>query len=80
MISYQLKYIEGDLYINGITSSLSEATAYALSGYLASKIGIKISMVLSFIIACIGMICLILLPQTQIVLIFCILGSKFGIS
>jgi hypothetical protein len=65
MISYQLKYIEGDMYINGITSSMSELAADMLSGYLAHKIGIKFTMILSYVIALVGMVCLVTFqPET----------------
>ena len=56
LINFQLKYIEGDIYTNTIVSSVSEVTAYLVSGALYEKIGTKVSFVGSFIIAAIGSI------------------------
>ena len=40
--------MEGDFFMNTITSSLSELTAYILSGIIMSKLGPKLSYFLSF--------------------------------
>ena len=55
LISYQLKYIEGNMYINGIVSSLSEVTAFISAGVLTQKVGIKTTLVISYLIAISGM-------------------------
>ncbi len=34
LINFQLKYIDGDIYVNTIVSSVSEVTAYMVSGAL----------------------------------------------
>jgi Na+/melibiose symporter-like transporter len=60
LISYQLKYIDGDLYLNSIVSSISEIIAYIISGLLYKQLGLKTSLRLSLITAFIGMICLLL--------------------
>jgi len=81
LISYQLKYIKGNLYINGLVSSSSEICAYALSGVLMKLLGVKYILILSYTLAISGMMCLIMInTQDQIWLSFFILGSKFGIS
>ena len=83
LIGYQLKYIEGNLYINGIVSSLSECAAFLLSGILIEKIGIKPTLVISYVVAIAGMGALILVdPETTSQFLVClfILGSKFGVS
>jgi hypothetical protein len=41
LISYQLKYIKGDMYLNGIVSSVSELAADILSIVFISRIGIR---------------------------------------
>ena len=41
LIGYQLKYIEGNMFINGIVSSLSELTAFISAGALTEKLGMK---------------------------------------
>jgi len=60
LIQYQLKYIKGDLYINGLVSSFSEVCAYTLSGILMKALGIKNILVLSYALAITGMMSLIL--------------------
>ena len=81
LINFQLKYIEGDIYLNTIVSSVSEVTAYIVSGALYDKIGPKISFVVSFIIGIIGSLFYITLSATYKSWIpIMVLGSKFGIS
>lgn len=76
-----MKYIEGDIYINSIVSSVSEVTAYVLSGALYGTIGPKVTFMASFAIAIVGSIFYIMFGQTAKSLIpVMILGSKFGIS
>jgi MFS family permease len=79
-----LKYIKGNLYLNGIISSASEITAYLSSGILASKFGMKSTLLLSYLIAIVGMVALILYnPEgevNQLVISLMVLGSKFGVS
>ena len=59
LISQQLKYLQGDVFINGLVSSCSELMAYLLSGALVNRIGLKNSLVMSYILALGGMIALI---------------------
>lgn len=81
LINFQLKYIDGDIYLNTIVSSVSEVTAYIVSGALYDKIGPKISFVVSFVIGIIGSLFYIALSSTYKKFIpLMVLGSKFGIS
>lgn len=81
LINFQLKYIEGDIYVNTIVSSVSEILAYLISGALYEIIGPKISFVASFIIAIIGSVFYIIFGETYKSLIpLMILSAKFGIS
>ena len=81
MISYQLKYIKGNIYINGIISSISEIIAYTLSGVIIKIFNVKLTLLLSLLIAFSGMLSLIIVDtDNQITLGFFILGSKYGIS
>jgi len=82
LINFQLKYIDGDIYTNTIVSSVSEVTAYLISGALYEKIGTRVSFIGSFIIAIVGSILLITFDGEKykdFVPLF-VLGSKFGIS
>lgn len=56
MISYQLKYIPGDLYTNGMISSVSEVAAYVLSGLIYQKLGLKPTLIACFLFSMIGML------------------------
>jgi hypothetical protein len=81
LISFQLKYIEGDIYVNSIVSSTSEMVAYGLSGALMKLLGIKLNLAISYILAILGMVCFIAIPtQDQLWLSIFVMGSKFGIS
>ena len=81
LISFQLKYIHGDIYINTIVSSSSEVVSYGTSGVILGYLGMKNTLTGSLIMAMCGMLCLILVKEkTQLFLAFFILFSKFGIS
>jgi hypothetical protein len=81
LISYQLKYIKGDLFTNGIVSSISECFAYAISGFMQQTFGLNRMFVFSFFLGALGMLCLILInTDDQFFLSLFILGSKFGIA
>ena len=54
LINFQLKYIEGDIYTNTIISSVSEVTAYIISGALYQRLGAKIPFIGCFLISIIG--------------------------
>ena len=62
LISYQLKYIKGDIFTNGIVSSISECIAYGVSGILYTKMGIKNVLILSYALTIGGMYLLITVP------------------
>jgi len=58
LIGFQTKYIEGNFFINNITSSVSEMLSYMLAGVLFHNFGLKLTIYNSFVIATIGMLCL----------------------
>jgi Na+/melibiose symporter-like transporter len=82
LINFQLKYINGDIYTNTIVSSVSEVTAYLISGALYEKIGTRVSFIGSFLIAIVGSIFLITFDgeKYKAFVPIMVLGSKFGIS
>lgn len=43
-----------DVYITALTSSVSEMVAYVVSGLFYEKIGVKLSLILSFLISTVG--------------------------
>ena len=81
LINFQLKYIQGDVFVNTIVSSVSEVCAYIISGALYDTIGPKVSFIASFIIAIIGSVFYIIFGDAHETLIpLMILSAKFGIS
>ena len=76
-----MKYFHGDLYINGVASCSSEIAGFFVSGKMFNKLGIKVSLFISYLLSLSGMLCLLLVPTEDKVLLatFVLLG-KFGIS
>ena len=81
MISFQLKYLQGSIWINGTMSSISEVIAYGTSGMIFNYLGLKLTIYISYTLSIIGMICLIIFPNSsQLLLALYILGSKYGVA
>lgn len=81
LINFQMKYIEGDMYINTIVSCTSEVVAYIVSGALYKVIGTKISFLGAFTLAIIGSVFYIIFGEAHKSLVpVMVLGAKFGIS
>jgi len=81
LISYQVKYLPGNLYLNGIILAIAEMSAYGLSGFVYKILGLKTTFLASYVLAIIGMFCIIFATTTNkyIIAIF-ILGCRFGVS
>jgi len=54
MIIFQLKYIPGNIYINSMSSALSEMVANILAGFLYKYLGAKKSFIVCFCVALVG--------------------------
>ncbi len=54
MIIFQLKYIPGNVYVNNMSSSLSEMVANILAGFLYKYLSIKKSLIVCFSVALLG--------------------------
>jgi len=54
LIGFQLKYFPGNIYVNTFVSSGSEMIAYGLAGIFYNRLGAKISLFGSFVIALLG--------------------------
>jgi len=81
LISYQVKYLKGNLYLNGVILTLSEIAAYAFSAFILKKLGLKQTFVLSYALATVGMLCLILITtNNKYVIGMFIIGCRFGVS
>jgi len=54
MIIFQLKYIPGNVFINNMTSSLSEMVANILAGFLYKYLRVRVSLIVCFSSALVG--------------------------
>lgn len=85
LISAQLKYIKGDIYINTLASAGSEIVATLSSVVMAKKFSYKNSMLISFWIATVGMVGLIIYDSLVVeandyVTATLVIISKFGVA
>jgi len=65
MINFQLKYIQGNVFLNSGFSSLSECIAYAVGGVMVNKMGTKKAFISAFLFSVAGSLCLIFInPET----------------
>ena len=79
-MTFFLKYIPGNLYINTVIANASEVLAYAASGYLMNIMGIKISYFTGFTVATAGGLLLIFFFGVTSVMPVFVLLAKFGVS
>jgi hypothetical protein len=54
LITFFLKYIPGNIYVNTSVASISELVAYTCSGLVFKFLGGKIAFLISFTIAALG--------------------------
>jgi len=80
LITFYMKYVPGNIYVNTTASALSENLAYVVSGILLNKIGIKLCYVCPLIIAIVGGFLLTSIPATGWTEASFVLIAKFGIS
>ena len=81
LLDYQLKYIQGELFLNNLVANIAEGVANAASGWMFYLLGIKKVMILSFTLATAGMLALVITEtKDQVLLILFILGGKLGIA
>lgn len=80
LLAVQLKYIQGDFYINNITASATEIGANIISGVVFKFLGLNATFAMSYLLALAGMMSLIFSKtQSQGWLSLFILGAKYGI-
>ena len=60
LLQYDIKYIKGDFYTNGLASTGAEVIASAFSGALMGVFGIKKVLRMNFVMAFTGMLVLII--------------------
>jgi len=54
LVGFELKYLPGDIYVNGLASSISDNVAYVVSGLMYAKIGWKWSGASMFSLSTVG--------------------------
>jgi len=65
LISFQLKYIKGDVFVNTFVSAGSELPAIIIGGLMYQKVGLRFTLCLFFCIALSGSICLLILSDLR---------------
>lgn len=81
LISYQVKYLNGSIWINNVTTSVAQMLAFIVSGIIFEKIGLKKTLYMSYVISIVGMVALTVYEtDSQILLSLFILGSSYGVS
>lgn len=81
LITFFLKYIPGNIFLNTSLASISEIIAYAASGVLMTKVGTKISFMISFALAAVGGVLLAsFFSSEELLIATCVLFTKFGVS
>ena len=72
-----------DVYLTGVTNGLAEFLAYFISGLVYEKIGVKLSLIISFLISTVGGILILIfgLQRQSSALFFAFfLLAKFGVT
>jgi hypothetical protein len=65
MVSFQIKYLPGDIYTNGIASSISEILAYFCSGLVYRYLKIRLSFCVSFAVGLVGGLLILFLGSSH---------------
>lgn len=81
IMTFYLKYIPGSVYLNTSLSCIAEIIAYLCSGLVMGFFGVKLSFIISFILAAAGGIFLVIFFSADgaLIAVF-VLFAKFGIS
>lgn len=81
LISFMLKYVPGNVYINASVSTISEIVGTMISGFVYKVLGPKMAFGISFSISALGGFLIALMPNVNTYLIaLYVLIAKFGIT
>lgn len=81
MMTFFLKYVPGNIYVNTSINAMSSIAAYVGSAYLFKKLGGKISFLIAYAIAIAGGICIMFFSDLGgLWMAFFVLLASFGIS
>jgi|LauGreDrversion4_2_1035121.scaffolds.fasta_scaffold853711_1 hypothetical protein len=61
LVLFQLQFFPGNIYVNTTASACSDILAFATGGYIFTKIGLKLTLNLSFVIAIIGGLAIVII-------------------
>ena len=65
LLNFQMKSIQGNIFLNTFSSGISELPAVIISGFMYKKLGIKITLVSWFSVSLLGGICLLILGNSN---------------
>ena len=80
LITYYMKYVPGNIYVNTTVSTVSELLGYGLSGIAILSFGGKASFTISFLISAVGGFLIAFVPAVGYEIASFVLLAKFGIS
>ena len=81
LMIFYLKYIPGNIYVNTTLSCVADLLGYACSGIIMDKFGVKLSFIISFLLASVGGLFLVIFFNAEGALIATfVLFAKFGIA
>ena len=81
IMTFYLKYIPGNIYVNTSLSCIAELVAQVTSGVIMNVFGVKLSFIISFFVAAAGGIFLVIFFSADgaLIAVF-VLFAKYGIS
>ena len=81
LLNFQTKHIEGNIFLNTFSSSISELPATIISGLMYKKLGLKITLVFWFSNAFLGGLCYVLFGNSyeSLIPVF-LLFAKGGVT
>lgn len=80
LITYYMKYVPGNIYVNTTVSTISELLGYSVSGLAYKIIGGKAAFIVSFAISSVGGFLIAFVPAVGYEIAGFVLLAKFGIS
>jgi OCT family organic cation transporter-like MFS transporter 3 len=80
LITFFMKYVPGNLYVNTTVSTISELIAYIFSGFVYNAFGGKKAFIISFALSATGGFLIAFVPASGYLIASFVLLAKFGIS
>ena len=80
LINFQMKYFQGNIFLNSSISSASEIVAILLGGLLYQKAGIRATLMAAFGISILGAIAIMIFGTYKNYIPLMVLSAKFGVS